>query len=743
HRSRLQEIIKATQVNSYHGFLPALVRQCIDKLTDDSNERFSQSLSTALFSFLYHLVSHEKGAIALVNCGVMQSLIKVVNYYDESQDSIMFVTRAVRVIDLITTLDMTSFQTNNGLQAFINRLEHEIAQCRKEQPFIIRIPKRNQGTPTANLDTHPPLSPSTQSDISGEHPSVTTQNSTVHLSKDMDTSEFREENHDSIPQNPIPGLTCYHQRAALLKSILNYLKKAFTEPTMVDTTRHIMDGSLPNSLKHVISNVEYYGPSLFHLATDVVTSFIFQEPPQLSSLQDNGLTDVLMHALFKKDIPATRDVLVSLPNIFSSLCLNARGLENCMEYKPFDKFFRIFLISKYLPTMIRRRGTIYGTASSLGTAINKFIIQHVSLRTEVIKSMITLLGQLVELGNNPQYSCQKSESLPLIITNINVEENNRDSSVDEDDDEDDKTLSNENKSEDETVSVAIPLLDYLKNIMRFFEGVISNNPTDDHGKEFVKLGGLKSLLNILQMKNLPIDFPSSKACHCVAALCKSTFTFLLNDDQLIEIIIPNLDTILDILIDFCSNRRYDDLLLNIKKIDKIDFKSSPLSILLLMFEHPMLNKNIQLIDKLFKLLSLISQSIPTNKKLVILDSYINLVSKILISKSYTQDGLEFAIIFLLNISKINQVTRNKILHLLVNHIGLLAKDVSEDIKQLLREVENYLSQKKSNIPITTNDQVYNSYKNIRSNSITFMDIDSNPIQQDLQLPTMIVLTSKN
>ncbi|CAF4190250.1 unnamed protein product, partial [Adineta steineri] len=357
HRSRLQEIIKATQVNSYHGFLPALVRQCIDKLTDDSNERFPQSLSTALFSFLYHLASHEKGAIALVNCGVMQSLIKVVNYYDESQDSIMFVTRAVRIIDLITTLDMTSFQTNNGLEALINRLEHEITQCRKEQPFIICIPKRNQGTPTANLDTHPPLSPSTQSDISGEHPSLTTQNSTVHLSKDVNTSEFIEENHDSIPQNPIPGLTCYHQRAALLKSILNYLKKAFTEPTMVDTTRHIMDGSLPNSLQHIISNVEYYGPSLFHLATDIVTSFIFQEPSQLSFLQDNGLTDVLMHALLKKDIPAARDVLVSLPNIFSSLCLNARGLENCMEYKPFDKLFRILLSPEYLPAMKRRRGT--------------------------------------------------------------------------------------------------------------------------------------------------------------------------------------------------------------------------------------------------------------------------------------------------------------------------------------------------------------------------------------------------
>ncbi|CAF4281813.1 unnamed protein product, partial [Rotaria magnacalcarata] len=31
----------------------------------------------------------------------MRSLIKVINYYDKSQDFIMFVTRAVRIIDLI------------------------------------------------------------------------------------------------------------------------------------------------------------------------------------------------------------------------------------------------------------------------------------------------------------------------------------------------------------------------------------------------------------------------------------------------------------------------------------------------------------------------------------------------------------------------------------------------------------------------------------------------------------------
>lgn len=51
----------------------------------------------------------------------------------------MFVTRAVRVIDLITNLDMSSFEAHNGLTAFINRLEYEVNECRKEQPFVIRV----------------------------------------------------------------------------------------------------------------------------------------------------------------------------------------------------------------------------------------------------------------------------------------------------------------------------------------------------------------------------------------------------------------------------------------------------------------------------------------------------------------------------------------------------------------------------------------------------------------------------
>ena len=72
-----------------------------------------------------------------------------------------------------------------------------------------------------------------------------------------------------------------------------------------------MDGSLPSSLKHIISNAEYYGSSLFLLATDIVTVYVFQEPGMLSALQDRGLTDVILQAVLVKDV-STRTVIIAV-----------------------------------------------------------------------------------------------------------------------------------------------------------------------------------------------------------------------------------------------------------------------------------------------------------------------------------------------------------------------------------------------------------------------------------------------
>lgn len=48
---------------------------------------------------------------------------QVIKFLGDEQDQITFVTRAVRVVDLITNLDMAAFQSHSGLTIFIYRLE--------------------------------------------------------------------------------------------------------------------------------------------------------------------------------------------------------------------------------------------------------------------------------------------------------------------------------------------------------------------------------------------------------------------------------------------------------------------------------------------------------------------------------------------------------------------------------------------------------------------------------------------
>uniref|UniRef100_A0A8C7QAS4 HECT-type E3 ubiquitin transferase n=1 Tax=Oncorhynchus mykiss TaxID=8022 RepID=A0A8C7QAS4_ONCMY len=511
---KLSNIIDCTGTASYHGFLPVLVRNCIQAMIDPLMEPYPHQFATALFSFLYHLASYDAGGEALVSCGMMEALLKVIKFLGDEQDQITFVTRAVRVVDLITNLDMAAFQSHTGLTIFISRLEHEVDLSRKECPFVIK-------------------------------PKIQRPNSTVE-SEDMDTD--------------VDGLQCIPQRAALLKSMLNFLKKAIQDPAFSDGIRHVMDGSLPTSLKHIISNAEYYGPSLFLLATEVVTVFVFQEPSLLSSLQDNGLTDVMLHALLIKDVPATREVLGSLPNVFSALCLNARGLHSFVQCQPFERLFKVLLSPDYLPAMRRRRSSdpLGDTASNLGSAVDELMRHQPTLKTDATTAIIKLLEEICNLGRAPEYICQKPSiqktdgtvTAPPARSSHAAEEA---SSEDEEEEEALHTFTQQQGEPDNNRQVVgteeripIPLMDYILNVMKFVESILSNNTTDDHCQEFVNQKGLLPLVSILGLPNLPIDFPTSAACQAVAGVCKSILT-LSHEPKVLQEGLCQLDSILSAL----------------------------------------------------------------------------------------------------------------------------------------------------------------------------------------------------
>lgn len=487
--SRLNMIIDVTGAGSYHGFLPTLVRTCIQYLTQPDAEQavaaancnhpaFPLPLATALFSFLYHLASYDTGGESLVACGMMESLLRVINWPGTELEHITFVTRAVRVIDLITNIEMQSFQTHGGLDSFIGRLDMEVNFCRLEQPFEIEPQLDGEerpmdeeeeddddeeeedeeeagdddeeveedvegdgedeeedvdaeglendvatiatsvegdlsglGSDTAASATAAATGAASQQALSPQHSTSSTSAAEAAVDASADDAKPAAAVAAAAAAAPAAKL-CLPQRAALLKSMLNFLKKAIQDTSFSESIRHVMEGTLPASLRHIISNAEYYGPSLFLLATDVVTVYVFQEPSLLFSLQDSGLTDVVLQALLKKDVPATREVLGSLPNVFSALCLNARGLAAFVRYQPFERLFKVLLSPTYLTAMRRRRSSdpMGDTASNLGNSMDELMRHQLSLRSKAIVAIIKLLEDLVELGTNPIYICWRAQS---------------------------------------------------------------------------------------------------------------------------------------------------------------------------------------------------------------------------------------------------------------------------------------------------------------------------------------------
>nr|DBA13759.1 TPA: hypothetical protein GDO54_017098 [Pyxicephalus adspersus] len=480
--AKLSSIIDCTGTASYHGFLPVLVRNCIHAMIGDE------------------------------------------------QDQITFVTRAVRVVDLITNLDMAAFQSHSGLSIFIYRLEHEVDLCRKECPFVIK-PKNQR--PNTVLEGEEMETDTEVSDVAMESspgPSISTESRSMPTSSGTG-SKFMAH---SVVQ-------CIPQRAALLKSMLNVLKKAIQDPAFSDGIRHdIMDGTLPTSLKHIISNAGYYGPSLFLLATEVVTVFVFQEPSLLSSLQDNGLTVVMLHALLIKDVPATREVLGSLPNVFSALCLNARGLQSFVQCQPFERLFKVLLSPDYLPAMRRRRSSdpLGDTASNLGSAVDELMRHQPTLKTDATTAII---------------KADSTTASPPPRSNHAAEE----ASSEDEEEEEVRTMHSFSTNQQSDVEqsqhvvgteerIPIPLMDYILNVMKFVESILSNNTTDDHCQEFVSQKGLLPLVSILGLPNLPTDFPTSAACQAVAGVCKSILT-LSHELKVLQEGLLQLDSILSSL----------------------------------------------------------------------------------------------------------------------------------------------------------------------------------------------------
>uniref|UniRef100_A0A1I8ACG6 HECT-type E3 ubiquitin transferase n=1 Tax=Steinernema glaseri TaxID=37863 RepID=A0A1I8ACG6_9BILA len=525
-QSRLRSIVDATGANTYHGYVSVVTRICVDNLKANligKPGHMSSYFATALFSLLYHIAGNDapanhrltpRSAEFNLSSSIMDALLDVISSNTIAPENIGFLTRAIRVVDIITATENGNFNASGGIQAAVNRFVMEVNICKRWQ------------------ETHMGADP------------------------------------------------CNHQRAALIKSVLNFLKQSVTDQHFADACRAIMDGDLPEAIIEVLENSQFYGASLFYNAISLVTSFIYQEPTKLVHLQNNGVCGAVINAIFRNETPINRDMISHLPSTLGALCLNERGLENVRNFRAFEKIVDIILSTKFMTISKKKKNGIAEFAPTLGNSLEELLRHQPSLRGELYKALANAIDRIREIAENTHNKLVYHCSTAIAIKNgeMELDENTNPASPEEpdpprdnpftsrtarlrgrrnlrngvgngglSDDEDDDDDCNMDTATSETLASAassceysevipsegfavgdvsvVPIGEYATYMVRVIETMVCPNINSDNARLFIDLGIVQKLIKLLCTRRACIEMHQNGLHINIANIIK---TLLLN-----------------------------------------------------------------------------------------------------------------------------------------------------------------------------------------------------------------------
>ncbi|KAE9417746.1 hypothetical protein Angca_008412, partial [Angiostrongylus cantonensis] len=360
------------------------------------------------------------------------------------------------------------------------------------------------------------------------------------------------------------GKTCHPQRSGLIKALITFIKRAIQDNQFQDSVRHIMEGHLPDALMHIISNSEYYSASLYHHATQLVVNFIYQEPSQLSVLQNRHVPYVILQSMLRKELPNSRDVISHMGNVFTALCLNEKGLKQFKAYAPFDHVFKIVLSIKFIVTMKKKRSEMNDAAQGIGSSLDDLLRHQPTLKPLMLNSVLGMLDRLVEIGSNPppntkivmalsrSASKAASQSFGSGSNTPNVENMAMSpQEIEEMSDDDDEAemsmdeligvgqcmadkmgLEMDCPSDTKDGSRLLPLGDYLLIFTKIFEAIITQVAAADLVEGFVEKNGVEKILSLCNLPSLATDLAASTFSASVGCIVKFVLQHVKSGDKL-------------------------------------------------------------------------------------------------------------------------------------------------------------------------------------------------------------------
>ncbi|KAK9477676.1 hypothetical protein V1514DRAFT_320803 [Lipomyces japonicus] len=421
YRPKHHEILSALSANVNHGLLLYVIRQMVKDLENDVP--IDEYYADRWFSLVQILGSSVHSAQVLVTAGIVPVLKQMLTVSSTHYNLLSMVIEFLQHIVLATQHAFTEFVQIGGLDLVVERIAEEV-----------------------NYDI---------------------------------------ENPEEVEQSDIVDYKIPYIRFLFLKALFKLLLSMMQSPGNADRLRNLIESSILQSLKKIISNSQIFGTNIVNHAIDMMSMFIHNEPTSYAIINECKLPQV-----FLESIPQLIKLskTTTIPYAIGAICLNNSGLELVQKTQAIKEYMKIFTMTFHARIM-----TVTNMPSTLGNAFDEMVRHHPRLKDEIFTEIVETGKSIYSVGENfkggARFFPVRSEVLK----------------TDEDDDE---IVSHS------TYSDITSLVDCYA---RFLEAFLQNSL---HCKDFIKRNGFQNLVNFYRLPSLPYDFPSRTTAMALTKVFK-------------------------------------------------------------------------------------------------------------------------------------------------------------------------------------------------------------------------------
>jgi E3 ubiquitin-protein ligase HUWE1 len=187
----------------------------------------------------------------------------------------------------------------------------------------------------------------------------------------------------------------------LLQTLLNGMSMAFHSQGMALTegSRYLRSGDLTRAIICVFDNIHAFGGWLAAVASSLVSDVMNSDPMSVGFVHSSGIARAFLQAV-GRGLPACSEMVVAVPAMLSALSLTSDGSEVVEKADVFPAFFRVFYQAQYaLPQSRCLQGDM---PCLVGTGIEELMRHVPRLKPSCMVALVEAMKKVVTLADAAQ-----------------------------------------------------------------------------------------------------------------------------------------------------------------------------------------------------------------------------------------------------------------------------------------------------------------------------------------------------